>query len=231
MMRRFLSWGVNIAVVWLEWNVLMRLFYRFGKDGMPVRLMGENLEYLKYLTVLSNILTGVAAAAYALALPLAAFHLLRRMPGWVVRMKYTAATLAGLTLAVAACYLLPRDGAESAFGGPNLWLHLVLPLLAVLDWTLLDREGTLRLRASLLPTLCIAAYGGFYLGNLIVNGWGGRNHPNDWYRFAESGPAGAFIAVGLMLAAGWTIAACLRLSHGGNDRAGKPGMGNRRADA
>ena len=213
-MRRFLSLIVNLLVSFFAFAVTARMLYRFNDYGLPVKLLRENLEYLKYFTVLSNLLAGLAATAYSLALMLRLCRVTRRVPLWVTRFKHISATLMAVTFLVVIVYIGPKTRFRTAYAGANLFFHMILPVLAVADFALLDREAQLPLRACFASLLPIAAYGGAYLGNLIVNGWGGRSHPNDWYGFADGGPAGAYITFAAMLAGGLLVSAALLTAHG-----------------
>ena len=194
-MRRFLSMFVSAAVAALEFWVLS------GVLGLP-----EGAQYLKYLTVLSNLWLGVAEALYALSC------FTEETPGWVTRLKYIGVTLTTLTFLTVLLYIGPRTGFASAYEDANYWLHFLLPVLALLEYLLLHRTDRLAAPDTLLPLLPVAAYGTFYIGNLILNGYGGRSHPNDWYNFADASPAGAYIAFAALLLAAWLIAALLRLA-------------------
>ena len=213
-MRRFFSWLLNLVIARLVFAALLRLFWRFDASGLPSALIAENLEYVKYFTVLSNGLEGLAALLYGLGLALTLCGALPRMPRWVAVLKYVAVTQVCLTLLTVACFIGPRTGFRSAYRGLNFWFHLVVPLLAALDYVFLDREGVPPLRAVPLPLLPVAAYGAFYLGNLLLNGWGGGDHPNDWYGFADAGPAGAYAAFAALLLAALALAALLRRARG-----------------
>ena len=193
MMRRVFSMIVSAAVAGLEFWVLS------GVLGLE-----EGAQYLKYLTVLSNLWLGVAEALYALSC------LMNEIPGWVKRLKYVGVTLTTLTFAAVLFYIGPKTGFVSAYADANLWLHLILPLLALIEYLIFHRTDRLTLRDTLLPLPLIAAYGAFYIGNLIMNGYGGKSHPNDWYGFADAGPAGVYIAFAALPLTAWAIAALLR---------------------
>ena len=210
-MRRFLSLLINTLLSLVALTLCARLLLRFDAHGAPVGLSPDGGEYLKYFTVLSNLLAGAASALYVLGLQLKLCGVLRRVPGWIRRLKYAAACALGLTFTMVLLIIGPRSGFQGAYEGPNLWFHLILPIAALLDFALLDREGRITLRQTLLALPLPALYGAAYLGNLMVNGYGGRTHPNDWYDFAAGGPAGVPLTLLTMLALGWGVAALLRL--------------------
>ena len=217
-MRRFGSLLVNNLIAFFVFAAALRMLYRFNEQGLPASLIVQNLQYLKYFTVLSNLLGGVAAIIYGAALTLRLCRVIRRVPGWVTRLKYVSTTLLALTFMVALCYIGPRTDFQSAYRGANFWFHLIVPILAVLDFTLLDRSGRLTLPATFLPLIPTAVYSGFYLANLIMNGYGGRDHPNDWYGFGDDGAAGVYIVLAALLVGSWALAWALRLTRRGKDK-------------
>ena len=221
-MRRFLSLLLNAWLARTALTVLTRLLFRFDVYGVPERLLVENLSYFRYFTVLANGLMGVAAALYVLAELLALCGVLRARPGWVCRLKFVAVVLMALTLTVALVYLGPREGLAQSFGGANLWLHLILPVAAVLDWALLDGGDRPAMAETLSPPLAVAVYALFYIGNLLLHGYGGRGHPNDWYGFADRGPGGVYLAFILLIAIAWGLALLLRAGRKNEKEKGLP---------
>ena len=133
----------------------------------------------------------------------------------VTLLKYVSTTLLALTFMVALCYIGPRTDFRSAYRGANFWFHLVVPVLAVADFTLLERAGKLTLSATFLPLIPTAVYAGAYLVNLLMNGYGGRNHPNDWYGFGDDGAIGVYIVLAGLLIGCWGLAWALRLARRG----------------
>ena len=212
-MRRFLSLLLNELICLATFIVMLRILFRFNARGLPEALVPENLVYLKYFTVLSNLLMGLASGLYALTLKLRLCKALPRLPGWVCVLKYAAAVLVALTFATVLVYIGPRTGFRTAYKGANLWMHLILPLAAALDILALDRTCRLRFRATFLPLVPIAAYGAAYIGNLAVNGFGGKGHPNDWYGFAAQGPLASVATFSAIFIAGWLLAVALWLPH------------------
>ena len=214
-MRRFVSLLINNLIAYIVFAAALRVLFRFNAQGLPARLIVENLQYLKYFTVLSNLLGGIAAIIYSVALTLRLCRVLRRVPGWVTLLKYVSTTLLALTFMVALCYIGPRTDFRSAYRGANFWFHLVVPVLAVADFTLLERAGKLTLSATFLPLIPTAVYAGAYLVNLLMNGYGGRNHPKDWYGFGDDGAIGVYIVLAGLLIGCWGLAWALRLARRG----------------
>lgn len=210
-MRRFLSLVLNRFMALAVPLVCARLVLRFSENGAPIGFNDGSAELLKYFTVLSNLLLGAASLLFAIGLELKLCGVLKRVPRGVRLLKYMAVAAVGLTFATVLCFIGPRTGFRGSYKGANLWLHLILPVMAMLEYLLIDREGRLRFRHTFLCLICPAAYGVFYLGNLIINGYGGQGHPNDWYGFADSGPAGVFVVIAALVLGAWLIGLVLSL--------------------
>ena len=89
---------------------------------------------LKYFTVLSNILCGASAAVMVI----------RRLCGPVydstILLKLTGTAAVTVTLLTVLFFLGPAVGYKRLLSGPDLWLHLICPVLAVMSWLLWDKN-------------------------------------------------------------------------------------------
>lgn len=199
------SIAVMVAAAWLGMV--------FGVDERGV-LTARGLWSLKYFTVLSNLLAGAASALYAACL----IRLLRgsaAVPRWAVLLKYAGAVSVALTLATVLVFLGPtaKTGFLSMFRGANLWLHLVVPVLCVLDFCFLDPDGPLTLSDSLIACVPMLLYAAFYTANLARNGFvGADGRVNDWYGFAFGGWRTAVISAVVVALGTWGMALMMRLA-------------------
>lgn len=159
-----------------------------SKEGM---LVSTGLGSLKYFTVLSNLFAALAAVVYL-------FN--NRRPSRKVKvLKYVAAVSVGLTFVVVMVFLGPLFGYPFMFAGPNFWLHLFVPLLAMTEFVFLNETG-MKYKDNLWAVVPMLVYGIFYMGNNIINGIGQWPHTNDWYSFLAWGyPIGFGIFVIIVL--------------------------------
>lgn len=199
---------VNAVIAVLVFSAWAYMSFTVDRHG---RFSAEGLWSLKYFTVLSNLLQGGVSL-------LSAAKLLRRLgvkrspfTRGFVRLRYTASSSVALTFFTVLCFLGPVFGFEGMYVGTNYWFHLVVPLLAMADFCLIDREGTLSAADTRFAVLPMLLYGLLYVGNLKLNGVGSGAGSNDWYHFAVGGPAGAAAVFIALAAAGWGIAALMRL--------------------
>ncbi len=212
-------------------NILEVIFTVIGVVLMAVRNGGmftaAGWNNLKYFTVLSNIFCGIVAAAYLVA---AARHKgtegkpadgENRLPkdgssqpvstGMTI-MKLISATAVAVTFLMIAGFFGPLYGWLKLYKGSNFWFHLVIPVLAMVEFCLLESTISFRLVwTAVLPAL---VYGAFYLANNLINGTGEWPDSNDWYGFLNWGlPVGIVIFFGVA-AVSFGIACALRAING-----------------
>ena len=176
-------------------------------------LSGEGLSNLRYYTVLSNILEGIASIIWVVALTAAKAKAVS-LPRWVEILKYIAAVSVFLTFTIVALFFVPLYGHAMLYQGANLWFHLIIPVLAVVEMLVLsDYKVTARdNRLALYPTIL---YGVVYTSNNLINGIGDWPDGNDWYGFLLWGyPVGILIFVCIGVAT-WCLG---RLIRAGNNR-------------
>ena len=190
-MRNLYSKIVNLLIVVFVLWAWISMVFRLGKYGY---LSSGGVQGLRYYTVLSNLFHGGVAFTY----------LIGRRPRML---KYASTTAVALTFCVVLFFLGPVYGFETSYVGRNFWFHLVVPVLAMIDFTVLDREGSYSIIDSLFTLIPMVAYGVFYAANLALNGIEG----NDWYGFASGGPRMALLIFFVILLGNWVIALLLRI--------------------
>ena len=178
MLIRKLSLAVNALVAVAVLAAWIKMVFAIDEHGA---LTARGLSSLKYFTVLSNLLACAGSLAYAVCL-------VRLMgsgapiPYAVTLLKYAGAVSVTLTLLTVVLFLGPtaKEGFGSMFRGANLWFHLVVPLLCILDFCVLNPDGPLPFAASFVACAPMALYSVYYLGNILANGVGDETRWNDW---------------------------------------------------
>ncbi len=132
-------------------------------------------QVLRYFTAQSNVLCAAAALAVA------AMRLRGGVPGALLLFKFVATVAVLVTLLTVLVFLGPHYGYKVLFSGPDLWLHLICPLLALLAWLAWDRMPITPLR-SLLGLLPVLLYGLLYLNKVVS-----RKEWDDFYGFNRDG--------------------------------------------
>ena len=191
-------------------------------------LSSRGLESMKYFTVLSNLLEGIASLIWLVCLAA------KREKHRAEVLKYIACLCVFLTFATVMVFLGPLYGYRAMFAGANLWLHLIVPLAAVFEMVFFAREDISAPEAacSVIP---VFIYGSVYLGNIIMNGRGdAKTGWNDFYGFAMWGiPVGVLIFAGICLivfGAGLVLRRIMRKSagpHSGQGRQNRSETGSR----
>ena len=207
-------------------NILLAVAV-FGAWGQMVfsgggTLADAGLSSLKYFTVLSNLLEGFACLVW-LCRWNTGHNLGKQDPSSQDRprkdtpkaydpgrrseiLKYVATVAVSITFLVVMTFLGPLYGYPSMFEGANLWLHLVVPVGAILEQIFLSGADFGR-KENLLTAIPVLLYGAVYLSNILLNGVGEWPDTNDWYSFMMWGyPGAAVIYSGLTavsLGLGW----------------------------
>ena len=164
---------INIIIVILVViGLYMTMTYR--SEYMEFQMRGT--VSLRYYTVQSNLFAGVVAL-------LALFYQGRATKV----LKLMSATATGLTFAVVLFFLGPLYGHWRMYKRANLFFHLIVPLLSMIEFVLLTdvpRKWKWKV-LSAVPTL---VYGLVYVLNILINGIGER-YPNynDFYLFLRWG--------------------------------------------
>lgn len=171
-------------------------------------LASTGLRSLRYFTVLSNFLEGIASIAYIVS----AFRHSGEATYRVRVFKYVAAVQVAITFLTVAVLLVPIWGILDLFSGPNLFFHLLVPLAAITEY-IVFRDNRLRFVDNLFVMIPVFLYGVAYTINIIINGIGDTPETtNDWYYFLNWGwYVGAAIFVGILSTA-FVVGFILRLT-------------------
>ena len=153
---------------------------------------------LRFFTVLSNLLCALSALAVAL------FRLGGALPDAVRLLKYAGTAGVTITLLTVLVFLGPTIGYRVLLTGPDFWLHLACPLLALLSYFAWDRPN-LPFWTVLIGVLPMLLYAPLYLCKVLLapeeRRW------KDFYGFNRGGRWRLSLLV--MLAADFLISAAL----------------------
>lgn len=174
--------------------------------GSEERLAANGRKSLKYFTVLSNLLSGIVSVACVCAYLCVGATL----PMPLVVLKLVATSAVALTFLTVIVLLGPRLGWKRMYEGGNLWLHLILPLLAVIDCCLFVPVGDAPFAATLLAMLPTALYGAWYMRQVLVHGAEKDGILYDFYGFLRWGYNRIVVVFIGMLGVSWAIALLLR---------------------
>ena len=148
-------------------------------------LAGAALEGLKYFTVQSNLLEGFVALASVIYF---LFFDQKKYPRLLGIMKLVSTTAVGLTFITVITYLTPLIGLARLLEDANLYMHLIIPLLAIIEFIFFEKEKQLIYRHNLYAVAPMFIYGVGYLTNVGIHNAFYGNLMYDWYGFGMFGP-------------------------------------------
>ena len=166
-----MNWNLSVII-----NVTMAacaagaVFFHMRQH--PVRVV------LRYFTVLSNILCSAAALAVAIG------RLCGSVPVFVFLLKYAGTAAVTVTLLTVLIFLGPNLGYRFLLTGPDLFLHLICPVLAIVSFIAWDglNMGFPVVFCGVLP---VAAYTGLYFYKVMLAP--AEKRWDDFYGFNKDG--------------------------------------------
>lgn len=177
-------------------------YLMFSNTDNGAGLMSSGLENFKYFTVLSNIFCGIVSL----------IALIRRKMPALVRLMSSSAV--GLTFLIVAAFLQPVYPDTNLYQGGNLWFHLIVPVISMVQFILIENSSKIPFKYTFLSASLSLIYGMGYLINILLNGVGEWPDTNDWYGFLNWGfPVGIAIFAFVVLM-NFVIAVILRVLNG-----------------
>lgn len=204
-------------ILLLLFNALIIIFFLISWIMLMVRREGASfltsvgLNNLKYYTVLSNIMEVVVSAILGVQLIRVYTGRSDSIPHLLFFLKYMATTAVSVTFLVVVTMLWPLTHYPDLFTGSNFWLHVVIPLLAMIEFLFLDKFGMIRFPETLLVVIPAVLYACGYSLNLIINGVGSGTTTNDFYGFLHWGLGIGIILCAIIFLINWGAALLLRL--------------------
>ncbi len=148
---------------------------------------------LRFFTALSNLLCAIAALAVA------ACRLAGSVPDAVLILKYVGTSAVTVTMLTVLLFLGPTIGYGKLFSGPDLWLHLICPVLAIVSFLCWDKPD-MSFGAVFLGMLPVPVYGVVYLYRVLFapeetrwQDFYGFNRGGKWLLSYAAMSVGAFI--------------------------------------
>lgn len=182
------------------------LWMALSADGT---LASSGIRSLRYFTVLSNILEGVASIVFVISSLARKGEASRK----VRIFKYVAAVQVAVTFFTVVFLLVPIWGLLDLFTGPNFFFHFLIPVAAMAEFVFF-KDSRPTIAENMLTVIPAFVYGLSYTVNILINGMGGTDPKttNDWYYFLNWGwGIGCIIFFCIMLIA-FLVGLLLRLS-------------------
>ena len=177
--KLFISNIISDSIIFIL--MMFAVFYMLFGPRDPQALTANSYEAFKFFTVQSNVLMGIASLISLI------YTLLKKDALWVHILKIVSATAVTLTLITVLVYLTPIYGFVPLIMGANLYMHLIIPVLAIIHIFLFEpKDEKVVFKFVYFTVLPMALYGIGYMINLIAsNGYGTME--NDWYAFGTYG--------------------------------------------
>ena len=175
--------------------------WQFVEDDMSI----EGWELLKYFTVQSNILAGVAAAVFAVYEIMLFEDKVLKIPDWVYIFKYAANVGVTVTFLTVAVYLAPVYGEGNYFKffyNSNLFFHFLVPVLSFVSFSFFELTDAITFKKAFWGMAHFTVYGAIYMAVAYthVSTWESRALEDlrayNWYGFAD---VNVFLTVILVL--------------------------------
>ena len=153
-------------------------------------LQSSSWTSLKYFTVDSNILMGVTSA---ISLFFLIFKRHNPYPTWVAVIKMIGTTGVSLTFIVVFTYLASIISLAILLENANLFMHLIIPVLAIISFIFVEPKVKLKFKYNFFPILPVVIYSLGYLINVASKNEYGNFKGADWYGFGQYGLGIGFI--------------------------------------
>ena len=180
-------------------NILIALFvvvaflmgffkWQFVEDDFSI----GGVELLKYFTVQSNILAGVAALIFACYEIMLFKDRVLKVPDWVYTFKYIANVGVTVTFLTVAAFLAPVYAKHyyELFVNSNLFFHFLVPVLSFVSFIFFEPTDKIAFKTTFFGMAHFLLYGVVYMlvAYTHVSTWVSRA-PDDlkvynWYGFA-----------------------------------------------
>ena len=164
-------------------------------------------ELFRYFTINANLFTALAAA---FNIPFAIEGMRKKRftyPKWAALFHYSGTICTTLTMFFSVCMISWFDP-HLAFGGNNLFLHLVCPVLVLVSFFMVESDNRYTFRDSVLCLIPYFIYCAVYVVQVVLVGEG-KGGWSDIYHLMDIIPV--YVTLPAMILLGFGIAAAVGL--------------------
>lgn len=207
-MKKKASLIINILIVLLTIlaSIIMFTGIKITHGAEPV-LETTKKEMFKFFTVDSNIFMGIIALVFVI-LQIKKQEITKNM----YRLKLMSTSSVSLTFIIVFTYLGPisKDGIKSMLQNSNMFFHLIIPVLSIINFITFEKTDKLKLKDTLYGTIPTIIYAIFYMTNLLLHVENGKVSPiYDWYWFVQNGIKTAIIVAPMIILISYIISLIL----------------------
>ncbi len=181
-------------------------------------LMAKGFSSLRFYTVLSNVLLAILSFPVLIIDIISLKKNKYEAPTWVGILKYIGVVGVSVTFLTVICFLAPAaakrgQGYWSMFQGPNLYYHLIVPVIAIISFGFIELNIAFKMGYTVLGLVSVVLYGIFYIINYYCHLLDDGNGSYDWYGFLSDPKRTVWFVALIMLLASYLICVCLYFLH------------------
>lgn len=192
-------------------SIIMFTGFKFMQGPGPI-LESTSIGMLRFFTVQSNIFMGIMALIFGIYEIRLLNNKIEDIPVKLYILKLMATVSVGLTFFVVFTYLGPisKDGIYSMLMNSNLFFHLIIPVLSMINFIMFERTNKLKFKTTFLGLIPMVLYSIFYLTNILIHMENGKvAFEYDWYWFVQNGVWTAIIVVPVIVLITYVISLIL----------------------
>ena len=206
------SLAINIMIVIFTVIACIIMFTGFKFMEGEYVLESTKIGMFRFFTVDSNIFMGIVALIFAIKEIKFLKGKIDEISTRTYSLKLMATVSVGLTFFTVFGYLGPiaEGGIFSLLKNSNLFLHLIIPVLSMVNFSLFEKTNKLKFKYSFLGVIPTIVYSIFYLINVLAHIENGKVSPiYDWYWFVQGGIWQVYIVFPFMLIFTYIISVAL----------------------
>ena len=174
-------------------------------------LATNSLSVFKYFTFQSNIYMGIVALIYAYYQFLIIKKKKEKISHVLAIFNRVGVTAVTLTFLVVIAFLAPGYGYDKMYNNANLFFHLLVPVLAIINFVVFTKNEKCHFAHTLYPIIPCVLYGIVYLIVVVsLNAYGDLKI--DFYNFGKDGPLMGVLNFLIIISFSYIIGVVLYLS-------------------
>lgn len=202
--------NILIFIMTVLASIIMFSGFKFMKGEQVLET--TKLGMFKFFTVDSNMFMGIIALIFGIK----EVQIIKGKETEITQKLYSLKLMATvgvvLTFATVFAYLGPisSGGIMSMLLNSNLFFHLLIPVISMLNFVIFERTNKLTFRHTILGIIPMLIYAIFYMVNVLIHTENGMvSTVYDWYWFVQGGIWQLFIVLPLMIGVTYTISLIL----------------------
>ena len=211
--KTIISFILNITIVLMAIFSCVVMFTGIKfMHGYEIALDVSRIGMFKFFTVDSNILMGICALLFAYQQYKVLFKKQKDINVSYYALYLMGASAVSLTFFVVFAYLgnIAEYGIASLLMNSNLFFHLIIPVISIINFIFLEKNNKLSFKYSFLGMIPTVIYGIGYLINVLIHMENGKISPiYDFYWFVQQGVKSALVVVPLIFSISYLISLIL----------------------